>query len=299
MTATLLGALVSGCIPLPASTYATAPRFSDQQVADVGSRPQTRDSLANALGPADLRRADDRVWIYTWSDDFGAWELVPIKGHWSDNRVGPIESHRHLWVFEFDADGRVVNQEYLPDAKESRRESYCVQGGVCIHHYFLIDDPEFGARAHFYDRLSAVSVRGAARARLVAQEPRPDQCQVVIWPDKEWDSRAKNGFGVSFRVEGSESWSEWRWLPSRVFVRLNLAAGEHALSVRDRSEDEVFEENKRSSTRTFACKTGERLYLALGGSDRLSDHFPLELRFVDAAAGQAAIAEMSELLTPD
>jgi len=284
---------------MPVSTTARAPRFTQEQVDAIGREPQSRESLAARLGPPDLHRDGDRIWIYTWTEDYGAWELEPIFGHWSDNRWSPVESHRFLWVFEFDSEDQVLRQEFVRDAEESRRGAYCSKGGICVHHYRLVGDVEFGMLKRFENESSAVTVKDEASARVLSPAPQADECLLFIWPDKEWDSEvglfSADG-GVPVMIDGAALWSTWRWLPFGAFARIALTAGEHAVSVRDLSESET---NRKRSTRTFDCIAGERIYIALGGSEQDSNHFPLELRPMNASAAPALIANMAEVLPPD
>lgn len=295
----LLTTLVAGCIPMPVPTLARAPRFTQQQVDAVGREAQSRGSLEEKLGPPDLHRDGDRIWIYTWTEDYGAWELEPIKGQWSDNRWSPVESHRFLWVFEFDNQGKVVSQELVRDARESSGGAYCSSNGICVTHYSLESDVEFGYLKRFQNESSAVTVKGPAATRVSSPAPQPDECLVFIWPDKEWDSKVSaisDDGGAEVAVEGAPLWPRWRWLPSRAFARISLPAGEHAVSVHDLTKPD---ESLKSSTRTFSCRAGERVYIALGGAEKDSNHFPIELRPVDASTAQTLIENMAQVLPPD
>jgi hypothetical protein len=161
-------------------------------------------------------------------------------GHWSDNRWSPVESHRFLWVFEFDNQGKAVSQGLVRDAKESRREAYCSRSRT---------------------------KRGCGSWPT----PGADECLLFIWPDKEWDSDVSlitNDGGAPVIVDGAALWSTWRWLPFGAFAQMVLTAGKHAVSVKDLSKTEV---NRRRSTRTFkrywsGRLTGRASYQAASGS---------------------------------
>jgi len=301
----LLASLVAGCVPIPVSTIARAPRFTQEQVDAIGREPQSRESLEAGLGFPDLRRDGDRIWIYTWTEDYGAWELVPIKGQWSDNRAGPVESHRFLWVFEFDSDGGLRSQEFVRDAKEVSPKKYCTMRGVCLHHTLTVDDVEFGFKYVFDNERSAVTVAGEARERIAQPEPRSDECVLVVWPDREWDSYDKgDGLlawewegGLALTIDNTPPWSTWRRLPAGAFARLALPAGVHAIAVRGSRSPE--EQETRKSTRRFECAAGEQVYLAIGSLKTSGTRLPIELRPVEPTAARALIADMAQLLPPD
>ena len=294
-----LGLLASGCIPLPAPTFETAPRFSVEQITAIAQKPQTRQSVEATLGPPDLRRDADRLWIYTWTDDYGSWELVPIQGRWSDNRAGPVESHRYLWLITFDDDAAMTAQEYLQDVKTRKSGAVCSPSDVCISNGQWVDDAEFGVRFRFDDIRSAVTIPGGAQSRRPPLEPAPNQCVLTLWPDAVWDSQPdwnSDEGGLTVRIEGAGPWALWRWLPSRTYAQMLLESGDHLLAVRHSAENELKE---RTSGGTVRCAPGQRLYIALGGSTTTRDHAPVELHPIDPTDAWTVIADMAQVLPPD
>ena len=210
---TLLAALAAGC-------GVFAGRYSPEQLDRVGSELKTADSIYAELGPPDLRREDARLWIYAWGDP------VPYPSH-------------SLLVLEFDADGRLSNREVALAVKPSQgglggyspSARYCTEGGTCVEHGI---DTDSGIK--FDDSFSAVTVRGAAQARVLSPEPAANECQWVIWPGEGWSqshSSIPPPDGVAVSVEGASKWSYYRWLPVGAYARIVLPAGEHVLSVRD------------------------------------------------------------------
>jgi hypothetical protein len=210
---TLLAALAAACTALPA-------RYSAEQLARVGSELTSVDSIYAELGPPDLRREDARIWIYAWEDP------APYP-------------NRSLVVLQFDADGRLSNREVALAVKPSQgglsgfRQSarYCTEGGTCVEHGIATD-----AGIRFDDSFSAVTVRGAAQARVSSPQPAANECLLVIWPGAGWDqthSSIPPPDGVAVSIEGSGQWSYYRWLPMGAYARIVLPAGEHVLAVRD------------------------------------------------------------------
>ncbi len=305
---TLLAALAAGCAALPG-------RYSPEQLERVGSELTNADGIYAELGPPDLRREDARLWIYAWEDP------VPYPS-------------RSLLVLEFDADGRLSNKQlalavkptqrgldgYLPNAR------YCTVGGTCVEHGI---DADAGVR--FEDSFSAVTVRGAAQARVRSPEPAAGECQLVIWPGEGWrqsHSSIPPPDGVAVSIEGASEWSNYRWLPVGAYARIVLSAGEHVLSVRDpiwdaRMSDQatppkdfttewwlwVFltpttspeEADRQPRTATVQCRAGESVYLAIDATfqGKGQHWFPIELRPVDAAQAQALMANLALVLPPD
>ena len=213
MAVTLLAALTAGC-------GVFAGRYSPEQLDRVGSELKTADSIYAELGPPDLRRKDARLWIYAWNDP------VPYPS-------------RSLLVLEFDADGRLSNREVALAVKPTQgglagyspNARYCTEEGTCVEHGI---DTDRGIK--FDDSFSAVTVRGAAHARVLSPEPAANECQLVIWPGEGWrqsHSSIPPPDGVAVSIQGASKWSYHRWLPVGAYARILLPAGEQVLSVRD------------------------------------------------------------------
>ena len=214
----LLAALAAGCGLLPE-------RYSPEQIARVGSDLTSTDSIYAEFGPPDLRRDDARLWIYAWRspEQFTSLSLVAL---------------------EFDTDERLSHREIALGAKPIQggpagfqsRARYCTEGGICVEHAIATD-----AGIRFDDSFSAVTVRGAAQARVRPSEPATNECQLVIWPGEGWSqsrSRIPPPDGVAVSIGGASKWSYYRWLPVGAYARIVLPAGEHGLSVRDPAWDE-------------------------------------------------------------
>ena len=210
---TLLAVLAAGC-------GALAGRYSPEQIERVGSVLTTSDGIYAELGPPDLRRNDARMWIYAWEDP------VPYPS-------------RSLLVLEFDADGRLSNRQVAAAVKPthggpggfSPGARYCTEGGTCVEHGI---DTDQGIR--FDDSFSAVTVTGAALARVLSPEPAANECQLVIWPGEGWTqshSSIPPPDGVAVSIEGASKWSYHRWVPVGAYARIVLPAGDHVLSARD------------------------------------------------------------------
>lgn len=296
----LLALSATACVPLPVPTIAKAPRYTQDHVDAVSGEGQTRDTIREKLGLPDLHRESDRLWVYTWTEDYGAWELVPLYGQWSDNRAGPVESHRFVWFFEFDGDGRLVSQELLRDAKEKRPRTFCLQSGICIHEYITVHDVEYGWRDEFVNDFSAVTVRGPLAGRVTPREASADQCVLLIWPGDEWNAKADASTfdGLPLRIEGVAPWSDWRWLPFGSYARVVLPAGSQAAAARD-PRSRPGDPYLRKSTRQFECPAGQVVYVEVGGTAKDGNRFPIALRPIEPAVGEAAIANMARMLPPD
>ena len=314
-TVTLLAALAAACGALPG-------RYTPEQLERVGSELTTADSIYAALGPPDLRRDDARIWIYAWEDP------VPYPS-------------RSFLVVEFDADGRLSNREVALAVKPSQvglngflqSARYCTEGGTCVEHGIATDD---GIR--FDDSFSAVTVRGAAQARVQSPTIAANECLLVVWPGEGWSqSHSSIGppDGVAVSIEGASKWSYFRWLPVGAYARIVLPAGEHVLAVRDpmwdaRTSDQTSTEDdlpwgdvpwwavivgeiltgpdysseefdRKPRTAPVQCQAGESLYLQIDATFKgKGQHwFPIELRPVDAAEAPALMAHMAQLLPPD
>ncbi len=305
---TLLVTLAAGCGVLPG-------RYSPEQIERVGSELTNADSIYAELGPPDLRREDARIWIYAWNDP------VPYPS-------------RSLLVLEFDADGRLANRQVVRGVKPTQggldgfspSARYCTEDGTCVEHGIDTDE---GIR--FDDSFSAVTVRGAAQARVRSPEPAANECLLVTWPGEGWrqsHSSIPPPDGVAVSVEGASKWSYHRWLPVGAYARMVLPAGEHVLSVRDpmwdaRMSDQETppkdfttewwldvllspvvwpeEDDRQPRAVTFHCGAGERVFLAIDATFKgKGQHwFPIELRPVDAAEAQALMVNLALVLPPD
>jgi hypothetical protein len=305
---TLLAALAAGC-------GVFAGRYSPEQLDRVGSELKTAGSIYAEFGPPDLRREDARLWIYAWEDP------VPYPSH-------------SLLVLEFDADGRLSNREVALAVKPSQgglggyspSARYCTEGGTCVEHGI---DTDGGIR--FDDSFSAVTVKGAAQARVASPEPAPNECELVIWPGEGWSqshSSIPPPDGLAVSIKGASKWSYHRWLPVGAYARIVLPAGEQVLSVRDpmwdarMSDQETPPEDfttewwldvlmspavppedsdRKPRAVTLQCGAGERVYLAIDATFQGKGRhwFPIELRPVDAAEAQALMVHMAQLLPPD
>jgi hypothetical protein len=242
---------------------------------------------------------------------------------------------RSLLVLEFDADGRLSNRQVALALKPTQgglggllpSARYCTEGGTCVEHGIDTDE---GIR--FDDSFSAVTVRGAAQARVSSPEPAANECQLVIWPGEGWrlsHSSIPPPDGVAVSIKGASKWSYHRWLPVGAYARIVLPAGEQVLSVRDPMWDarmsdqntpaqdapwwvEVLDEllspspppeetDRKPRTATFQCRGGETVYLAIDATFKGKGRhwFPIELRPVDAAEAAALMASMAQVLPPD
>ena len=314
-TVTLLAALAAACGALPG-------RYTPEQLERVGSELATADGIYAELGPPDLRRDDARIWIYAWEDP------VPYPS-------------RSFLVVEFDADGRLSNREVALAVKPSQvglngflqSARYCTEGGTCVEHGIATDD---GIR--FDDSFSAVTVRGAAQARVQSPTIAANECLLVVWPGEGWSqSHSSIGppDGVAVSIDGASKWSYFRWLPVGAYARIVLPAGEHVLAVRDpmwdaRTSDQTSTEDdlpwgdvpwwavivgeiltgpdysseefdRKPRTIPVQCRAGESLYLQIDATFKgKGQHwFPIELRPVDAVEAQALMVHMAQLLPPD
>jgi len=305
-TAIVLAALASGCILVPVPTYEAAPRFSQEQIDAVGTEARTTDSIRAKLGPADLRRDDGRIWIYTWTEDYGAWVAVAVTraGEALEGEPwGAVESRRFLWVMEFDAEGALARHEFIPDAKDRDDRRYCTRGRLCVEHGMMADDEEFGYRVVFDDQYSAVTARGEALERMSRPDPGADECLLVIWPESDWNLSGLRG--LAFSVDGSSSWSSPHWVPAGAFARMVLPAGAHVVTARDPWWDVEVHQGSlgahdfKTSAATFQCGAGERVFLSIGAVKNKDNGFPIVLRPVDATAAQPRVEDMAQVLPPD
>ena len=56
---------LSACI-LPLPWPSITPRYSPEQIAKIREGYSSRDEVVSVLGEADIKRLDDRYWVYNW-----------------------------------------------------------------------------------------------------------------------------------------------------------------------------------------------------------------------------------------
>jgi len=168
--------LVTGCIPIPVPTPASPPRFSSEQLAQITEGFATRDGVASTLGAPDLRRADDRFWIYHWTVDRGAWVEIPLPA-----KLGPISSEQLILVLYFD-EGGVLRSKEFAGADKSTSDRYCTAIGVCLEHRVFTGHYTSGGVVlyGFDDAGSTVTVSGSAKERVAWPAPSASECLVVL-----------------------------------------------------------------------------------------------------------------------
>jgi hypothetical protein len=305
---TLVAALGAGCESLPE-------RYPSAGLARVGSDLVDAGSIGAELGNATLVREDGRLWIYTWQD------AAPLPG-------------RSLLVLEFDADGLLLNRELARAVRPSRNEldrdfpnqQFCTAGATCIEHGVATDE------SISFEGTAAVTVRGAAKARLRSTQPRSDECVVVVWPGHGWrESRfavVMSPYGLALRVDDAPKWSDFRWVPDGSFARIVMPAGDHVVSVRDPVWDERASHQETPpedfttawwvseillglppeksdlapSAAPFRCSPGEERYFRVDAAfvEKGGDHwFPIVLRPMEAAEARTLMSGMAQVLPPD
>jgi hypothetical protein len=288
-------------VPVPAKP--SEPRYSDQQLAEIEIGSATHEFVAGRLGPPDLRRADDRYWIYKWTVDHGTYYLTQFG-----LIVGkePLGADRYLMVLSFDASGTLRSRELAHPVKGSDDDRYCTERGVCVEHLVSVARPESygGYSMDFSDEFSAVSLTGAARDELPGPTPTASECLVTFWPDAVWTERGgqwawqrqHERAGLQVRIDDHPG-DNFAWLPRQAFAIVRVPAGPHRIVARPQAyalQDTPLE----SSAASFECGAGERIYVSIGASSPGGDRFPIVLERLTEESGQAMIARMPLVLLP-
>lgn len=292
-----------GCLVVPVPSKASEPRYSDQRLAGVEIGSVTREFVAGRLGQPNFRRANDRYWIYEWSVNHGTYYLTQFGVV-----VGkePLGIDRYLMVLAFDEDGILRSRELAHQVKDSDDDRYCTEHGVCIEHMVSVARPESygGYSMDFSDEFSAVSLTGAARDELPRPTPTATECLVTFWPDAVWTERGgqwawqrqheRAGLQVGIH---DHLGNHFVWLPRLAFAMVRVPAGSHRIVAQPQGH--VLQDIPvKSSVATFECGAGERIYVSIGASSPGGDRFPIVLKRLTEAAGQAEIARMPLVLLP-
>ena len=285
--------LVTGCIPIPVPTPASPPRFSSEQLAQITEGLATRDGVASTLGAPDLRRADDRFWIYHWTVDRGMWFAIPLSPFVGGN-VTPLSSKRVILVLEFD-EGGVLRSKEFAGAEKRTSDRYCTAIGVCLEHRVFTGHYTSGGFGilGFDDAGSSVTVSGSAKERVAWPAPSASECLVVLWPEtQDW----KRSRGMPFEV------GEYRgWLPTGTFAVFDLPTGEYSLREALLAHFTDFLPLTEGTSATFRCEAGQTTYMSLGVSTTKTNRtgFQIVLQPTDPTAAQAMVANMPRVLLPE
>jgi hypothetical protein len=288
-------------VPVPAKP--SEPRYSDQQLAEIEIGSATHEFVAGRLGPPDLRRADDRYWIYKWTVDHGTYYLTQFG-----LVVGkePLGADRFLLVLSFDENGTLRSRELAYPVKGSDDDRYCTERGVCVEHMVSVARPESygGYSMDFSDEFSAVSLTGAARDELPWPTPTASECLVTIWPDAAWTERGGQWVwqrqheraGLQVGIDDHLG-KHFVWLPRQAFATVGVPAGSHRIVVQPQGY--VLQDIPvTSSVGSFECGARERIYLSIRASTSGGDRFPIVLERLTEESGQSTIAGMPLVLLP-
>lgn len=315
LLAVLAAALLAACVPIPIPTRETAPRFSQEQIATIGGDAVTRSAVAASLGSPDIRREDDRVWIYLWTVTSGAWIAIPLAPPFA-GYMGPITSNTFALVLTFDAGGgTLMSREFAREVTGTGKDAYyCTDLGLCLEYRVKTDVDhrvptrilETGGpveRRDFHDQFSAVTVKNSMRDRLGVAEPRSDQCLVVIWPDPQAWMRSSWLHGVAGGLIVSVGGERNSWLPVGTYAEVALPRGVQAVEAVSPAFAGVVLQPQYwpkgglpKSSATFECRAGERVYLTIGASGPPGNEFPIVLKTVDPATATPLISNMPKVL---
>jgi hypothetical protein len=130
--------------------------------------------------------------------------------------------------------------------------------------------------------------------------PQSRGCTVTVWPEEVANIKQGTGWlrgGFSLRIEGSESWSSWRWVPyPSAYAQIVLPPGDQLLEIKydvDRGRTD------RTSGHVVQCLPGEFLYLAVAASSATLDNGSVEWRVVEADRATQEMAGKACVIPPD
>jgi hypothetical protein len=320
----LLSALSAGCIVVPVPVPEAEPRYSPAQLEVVGREATTASSIRAELGPPDIVRDSDRIWIYAWQKVSGMLIDVPVLVDDPATPGGAIVSREYLLALEFDADGRLRGKEFIAESPHGGSKAYCTRSGLCVAGKVPAWNETFGPADVFENWGSLVTVTGEMRERVTPLRPGRDQCLLTIWPSADWkrleifDRRGDAApDALAVMVEGTVDWWHAQLVPLGAYAQMIVSAGSRIVSVGNpRSEERSAGAAAsgewaygQASTATFQCVAGQQVYLAIvptlqpdrgfpGAPRGWKKGFPIMLRAVDAAEARSNIATMPQLLPP-
>ena len=205
----------AGCLPAP--MWATEPwprRFNDEVVSSIRAGEMNREQVEAALGAPDVRRANDRDWVYGWTEEHGEWLVAPAAPMAGGATRTPVYSTFHALFLEFDASGALVRAESGHQRGEGVR--FCDSLDHCLEHWDFNCLP--------FDELSLKKVPATATDIEQAMGQSPDgRCRLVVTVQAELPE-----WGLEFNVD--QLWAEPTWLPRNAFAALELVAGSHEVT---------------------------------------------------------------------
>jgi len=302
-TVALLAVLVSGCIILPVPTLKTERRYSSAQLEYLLKDAKTLIDVSEKLGSSDLGREGNRIWIYAWTVESGMLLALPLlPGPGPVGNLGPLHSEEFLLVFEFDADGALRNKDFAHRV-EGGDKRYCTDKQVCIEHKIAGRWSNDRLLYFLHNKYSAVTVNGKAKELFAQPALQPNECLLMIWPEKDWDKPGgllsnPPPHGLALQIGRYSN----VWLPAETFARIGLPAGTHRLTALNPFNagyvdyPRLRNESAHSHSVSFECSSGEYLYLSIGASGM--DRFSIILRKIDPITAQAVLAKMPQVLLP-
>ena len=320
----LLAVLPTGCILVPVPVPEAEPRYSPAQLDVIGREATAANSVRAELGPPDLVRDKDRIWIYAWQKVSGMIIDVPLLADDPASPSGGIVAKEYLLVLEFDAGRTLFGKEIIEASPHGFAEPYCTSSGLCVAGKVPVWDQTFGTARVFDNWGSLVTVTGEMRERVTPLRPGPDQCLLTIWPSADWKRLAIFEHGgdatphaLAIMVEGTVDWWHGHLVPLGTYAQMIVSAGSRIVSVGNPKPDERSASAAASgewaydeaSNATFRCVAGEQVYLAIvptlhpdrgfpGAPRYRKNGFPIVLRATDAAEARSTIASMPQLLPP-
>lgn len=196
--------MCQACLPLPVPVYERPPYWaSPTGLKFLHDHETTKAQARAALGSPDVRRADDRVWVYGGTQTRGA--VLP-----GGNIVA-----RHLLVIMFDEGGLLTTRGIFDDAYG------CLRTGVCFSsHWYEGGEPVVQAVDFFQ-----VAVGGRA-ARALSYEPPVGSCRFYVY------SKADAGRAVMrLWPAGGDEMIRWWMISGPYFVAEDFAPGAYQLTV--------------------------------------------------------------------
>ncbi len=287
----VFGGLVA-CVAIPLPRAQNPPRFSARQLEALAGSGVSRAAVAASLGPPDLRRAAERVWIYHWRLDRGRWLVVPLAPL-AGGTAGPVQSQQLVQVYEFDADGILRRQAQARLVDPRRGDRYCTDEGVCLEHPVQVGTRSGGFIVSDYtDAGSVVSVEAGSMLGEERADPGGARCSLTVWLADDlrreggWFQNEVAGLSLAVGAGPEDQAPQRQWLPVGAAVRLERPPGVLSIAV----------SGQRHGGESVQCAPGATLSLEIGPASARPDDPEVQLRWVSPDQVALQLARRARVL---